>query len=114
MELEQIRVNSMFFMLTLLFALASICFPWHFNTRWRKAWLHLPLLAFVCFVLYERGVSPDANIRIDLLILIPAVLLTLLVYLGKLAVLTRGGASGPDPERAVAEPTPGSDQPSSR
>lgn len=114
MELQQIRVNSMFFMLTLLFASASLVFPWHFDTRWRRVWLHLPLLAFASFVLYELGVPPDANIRVDLLILIPAVLVAALVYLVKLARWTRGGAHSSNPERAGDAPEPGPDQRRSR
>ena len=91
MELEPIRVNSMFFLLTLLFASASLVFPWRFDTAWRKAWLHLPLPACVCFALYEAGVAPEANIRIDLLILLPVLLAAGVVYLVKLARLTRSG-----------------------
>ncbi|MFO1007012.1 MAG: hypothetical protein U0929_13715 [Planctomycetaceae bacterium] len=64
----------------------SMVYPWDFT--WPAArWLaHLPLLQIPLYVLYEVSVSAS-NIRIDLLLMLPGLLIAALAYFGKLAFM---------------------------
>ncbi len=64
----------------------SVVYPWDFT--WPAAsWLaHLPLLQIPLYILYEVSVSAS-NIRADLILVIPALLIIAMTYVGKLAFM---------------------------
>lgn len=64
----------------------SVVYPWDFT--WPAArWLaHLPLLQIPLYILYEVSASAR-NIRVDLFVVLPGLLVAALVYFGKLAFM---------------------------
>lgn len=68
-------------------ALVSLVFPWTFSTRCSRQLVHLPLSLFLLYPAYESTMSPETNIRIDLLFLQPLIGLVGLCYAVKLILL---------------------------
>jgi hypothetical protein len=67
----------------------TILYPWSFRTRASRALAHLPLLLLVLYPAYEATMPPDTNIRIDLLLMRPALALAGICYLVKVFLLIR-------------------------
>ena len=70
--------------------LFSLVYPWRESQWGSRRLLHLPLLLIPLFVAYEVFMPENMNIRADLFYLLPAMLVTLLVYLGKATKLAKG------------------------
>ena len=84
-ETGEILLTAQFFLM-LAIAIASLFF-WNARSRMFRVNLYLPLALLVLYVLYEFQVPPEANIRIDLLVLYPLLTLAFLgcclrLYLG--------------------------------
>ena len=54
-----------------LISILSIIYPWKFDNLFSQIFMHLPISLLFLFPRYERLISPEANIRIDLLPLLP-------------------------------------------
>jgi hypothetical protein len=63
--------------LTALFwAMLALCvlvlaWPWRFDSRAARLFVHLPLLLPAMYAVYEWRMPPEMNIRVDLLIFLP-------------------------------------------
>ena len=57
--------------------------------RWHHAGLILSGLAFVSYGYYEYGVGPYTNIRIDLLVVLPVLLVNLVAFIANVVVLVK-------------------------
>ena len=64
----------------------SVAYPWDFSWPAARWLVHLPLLQIPLYILYEVSVSAN-NIRVDLFLVVPALLVIAMTYLGKLAFL---------------------------
>jgi peptidoglycan/LPS O-acetylase OafA/YrhL len=66
------------------FTLLSIFYPWKKRNPKAKVSIHLPAFVFPLFIAYEYFLPAKYNIRVDLLILMPVLLIALLIYISKL------------------------------
>ena len=76
------RIEGVLAISTLVLCIASWCFPWsNLRSPSKRVVLQLPLLAFALYGLYELLMPIEMNIRVDLLLLWPVLLITLGLYL---------------------------------
>lgn len=66
--------------------IVSMVYPWDFTWPAARWLVHLPLLQIPLYILYEVSVSAS-NIRMDLLVMLPGLLIAGLAYFGKLAFM---------------------------
>ena len=60
--------------------LVSLLYPWHPSWPKAKYLVHLPLALIPMWVVYELLMPDDMNIRVDLLLIIPAFAVALIMY----------------------------------
>lgn len=72
--------------ITVLLPLIAVVFSF---LRRHHVGLILSALAFLSYGYYEYGVAPYANIRIDLLVILPVLLINLVTFLANVVVLIR-------------------------
>ena len=65
----------------------SLLYPWSPSWPGAKWLVHLPLLQLPLWFLYENAMPRDMNIRVDLLLIFPGMLIAALVYVSKIAWL---------------------------
>ncbi len=82
-------------------AISIVCWftyfrTWHFQSRRSRILVHLPLSLVVLMPMYEAMPKGGANIRIDLMLILPAIGLAFLCYVVKLVRLYKTPRSGND------------------
>lgn len=77
------------FRVMLIVAGVTLVYPWH--PRWSASgWLvHLPLLLLPLWARYEATIPSGMNIRVDLLVIVPGLLLCLVLYALRLIFFAR-------------------------
>src|SRR5437773_2038511 len=82
----------LFWLMIALFVM-SLAYPWRFQTRAARICAHIPGVIIALYVVYETLMPPEMNIRIDLFIIFPIVIVSIGVYLLKLLRLKRAGST---------------------
>jgi len=77
-------------------ALFTLVFPWSFRRKASRRLVHLPLSLILLYPAYEATISPNTDIRIDLLFLWPLLGLAGVCYGFKLLLLSRAGEASGD------------------
>ncbi|MEO0586599.1 MAG: hypothetical protein AAF078_03075 [Planctomycetota bacterium] len=80
-------------------AIAGIIYPWRLSTPSAGRLSLLPVLAFVIYVIYEATNDPAYNIRVDMLLMLPALGASLLAMLIRIGLVQAAEARGQRPAR---------------
>jgi hypothetical protein len=73
----------------ILIGMSAVVYPWSFRGRASRILVHLPLSLFLLWAFYEHLIPIEANIRVDLLCLLPVFVLSAVAYGIKLWLLLR-------------------------
>ena len=71
----------------ILIGASSIFLPWRFLSRFSRLLIHLPVLLFLLYLAYEYLMPSKYNIRVDLLLLYPLIIISAICYLIRLGCL---------------------------
>lgn len=92
MEVFREILYSAIFWIMAAILLVTVVYPWRPEWRGARRWVHLPVLLLPLWLIYEIAMPPEMNIRVDLLLIMPGILLALVIYGVKLLLFRRRAA----------------------
>lgn len=67
----------------------SLAYPWGVRWPFARIAIHAPWLLVMLLLLYEQRMPTGMNIRVDLLLIIPALVLAFVIYMWRLFMFSR-------------------------
>lgn len=80
--------QSVFVLMVLVWSFC-LAYPWDIRWPFARIAIHAPWLLVLLQILYEQRMPAGMNIRVDLLLIVPAIALSFVIYVCRLFMFSR-------------------------